>query len=86
MKHSHSLYRQSLYGILLEELLNSSSRILYFNECLLIFQFFYSGQYIPVWYTPINHEYGDFIKYDSKFILLFNFISLLLQINLPTGK
>ena len=31
------------------ELLNSSSRNLYFSECLLIFQICYSGKYIPVW-------------------------------------
>ena len=39
--------------------------ILYFNECLWKFQIFFSGQYIPVWYTPTNHEQCIFIVHDS---------------------
>ena len=50
-----------LYG----ELLNSSSRILYFNEYLWIFQVFCSGQYISLWYTPVNNEQCIIIIYDS---------------------
>ena len=30
-----------------------------------VFQDFYFGQYIPVWYTPVNHEQDIFIVYNS---------------------
>ena len=41
----------SLGEILQEELLNSTSRFLHFNEFLYTFQIFYSGQCIPAWYN-----------------------------------
>ena len=33
--------------------------------CICIFQIFYSGQYIPAWYTPTNLEEWIFIIYES---------------------
>ena len=51
-----NICEQLFLRILQEELLNSTSRTLYFNECLWAFQIFYSWQYIPVWYTPTIHE------------------------------
>ena len=47
--------------MLQDELLNSTSRILYFNECVWVFQIFYYRQYIPVWYTPINYGHASIL-------------------------
>ena len=56
---------QLFLGTLREKLLNSTSRLFYFNECLWTFQIFFCGRYIPVWYIPKNHELCIFIIYNS---------------------
>ena len=48
MRHYHNNYWPIPYKLRQEKLLNSSSRVMYFNECLWIFQTFYSEKYIPV--------------------------------------
>ena len=40
-----------------EELMISSSRILHFDECLSIFQIFYSGKYIPFQDGNIHEQF-----------------------------
>ena len=48
MRHYHNYYWPVPYKLRQEKLLNSSSRLMYFNEYLWIFQTFYSEKYIPV--------------------------------------
>ena len=47
-RHYHNYYWPVPYKLRQEKLLNSSSRLMYFNEYLWIFQTFYSEKYIPV--------------------------------------
>ena len=64
-----------------EELLNSSSRLLYFKECLWIFQIFYSGKYIPVWYYIMSNASLHMTQLAGK-ETIFNNLSKLIELKL----